>query len=139
MTSDVMILAGLNERLWPREPDADPWLNRPERLQLGLQTPERRIGLAAHDFVQCAAAPEAWLFHAAKVGGHPAVPSRFLLRLEALLAAAGLGTCLQPQEDWIGYAIGIDSADDHRPVPQPAPRPPVESGRTAFPSPVSKP
>jgi ATP-dependent helicase/nuclease subunit B len=125
MASDVMILAGLNERLWPREPDTDPWLNRPERERLGLPTPERRIGLTAHDFVQCAAASETWLLTSAKVGGHPAVPSRFLLRLEALLGAAGLADALRPEEDWIGYAIGLDFAPDHRPVPQPAPRPPV--------------
>ena len=41
MASDVMILAGLNERLWPREPETDPWLNRPERERLGLPTLER--------------------------------------------------------------------------------------------------
>jgi ATP-dependent helicase/nuclease subunit B len=125
MASDVMILAGLNERLWPREPDADPWLNRPERERLGLQTPERRIGLSAHDFVQCAAASETWLCTSAKVGGHPAVPSRFLLRLEALLSAAGLGDALRPEEDWIGYALGLDFARHHRPIAQPAPRPPL--------------
>ncbi len=125
MASDVMILAGLNERLWPREPDTDPWLNRPDRERLGLPTPERRIGLTAHDFVQCAAASETWLLTSAKVGGHPAVPSRFLLRLEALLGAAGLADALRPEEDWIGYAIGLDFAPEHRPVAQPAPRPPV--------------
>ena len=97
LASDVMILAGLNERLWPREPDADPWLTRPERERLGLQTPERRIGLSAHDFVQCAAAAETWLCTSAKVGGHSAVPSQFLLRLEALLSAAGLGDALTPR------------------------------------------
>ena len=125
MASDVMILAGLNERLWPREPETDPWLNRPERERLGLPTPERRIGLTAHDFVQCAAASETWLLTSAKVGGHPAVASRFLLRLEALLGAAGLAESLRPEEDWIGYAIGLDFAPEHRPVAQPAPRPPV--------------
>jgi ATP-dependent helicase/nuclease subunit B len=125
VASDVMILAGLNERLWPREPETDPWLNRPERERLGLPTPERRIGLTAHDFVQCAGASETWLLTAAKVGGHPAVPSRFLLRLEALLGAAGLAAALRPAEEWIGYAVGLDFAPDHRPVPQPAPRPPA--------------
>ena len=132
VASDVMILAGLNERLWPREPDADPWLTRPERERLGLQTPERRIGLSAHDFVQCAAAAETWLCTSAKVGGHPAVPSRFLLRLEALLSAAGLADALRPAEDWVGYAHGLDFARQHRPVAQPAPRPPVVLRPTAL-------
>ena len=125
IAGDVMILAGLNERLWPREPDADPWLNRPERERLGLPTPERRIGLSAHDFVQCAAASETWLCTSGKVGDHPAVRSRFLLRLEALLSAAGLDDALRPEEDWVGYALGLDFARHHRPVAQPAPRPPI--------------
>ena len=75
--------------------------------------------------MQCAAASETWLLTSAKVGGHPAVASRFLLRLEALLGAAGLAESLRPEEDWIGYAIGLDFAPEHRPVAQPAPRPPV--------------
>jgi ATP-dependent helicase/nuclease subunit B len=125
IAGDVMILAGLNERLWPREPDADPWLNRPERERLGLPTPERRIGLSAHDFVQCAAASQAWLCTSGKVGDHPAVPSRFLLRLRALLSAAGLEDALRPEEDWVGYALGLDFARRHSPVAQPAPRPPI--------------
>jgi ATP-dependent helicase/nuclease subunit B len=53
------------------------------------------------------------------------VPSRFLLRLEALLGAAGLTDALRPAEDWIGYALGLDHAREHRPVAQPAPRPPI--------------
>ena len=30
----------------------DPWLSRPMRHELGLDLPERRIGLSAHDFAQ---------------------------------------------------------------------------------------
>jgi ATP-dependent helicase/nuclease subunit B len=50
--ADVTILGGLNERVWPAEAETDPWLNRPQRKSLGLPLPERRIGLAAHDFAQ---------------------------------------------------------------------------------------
>ena len=35
-----------------RRPAADPWLSRPMRRDFGLPAPERRIGLAAHDFAQ---------------------------------------------------------------------------------------
>ena len=36
----------------------DPWLNRgPCAAQLGLDLPERRIGLSAHDFAQLLGAP----------------------------------------------------------------------------------
>ena len=54
------------------------------RHELGLDLPERRIGLSAHDFAQLLGADDVILSHAAKVGGAPAVASRFLHRLEAV-------------------------------------------------------
>lgn len=54
------------------------------RHQLGLDLPERRIGLSAHDFAQLLGTREVILSRAAKVGGAPAVASRFLHRLEAV-------------------------------------------------------
>ena len=52
------------------------------RHEIGLDLPERRIGLSAHDFAQMMGADEVILSHAAKVGGAPAVASRFLHRLK---------------------------------------------------------
>ena len=49
--ADCLILGGLNEGVWPAETKVDPWLSRPMRRNLGLYSPERRIGLSAHDFV----------------------------------------------------------------------------------------
>jgi ATP-dependent helicase/nuclease subunit B len=82
--SDRVILGGLVEGIWPPSPRIDPWLSRPMRHQLGLDLPERRIGLTAHDFVQLLGTEDVILSHAAKVGGAPAVASRFLHRLEAV-------------------------------------------------------
>ncbi len=42
---DLVILAGLNEGKWPAQTATDPWLSRPMRQALGLESPERRIGL----------------------------------------------------------------------------------------------
>jgi ATP-dependent helicase/nuclease subunit B len=84
--ADLMILGGLNEGTWPPEPAEDPWLSRPMRQALGLPPPEFRTGLAAHDFAQACAAPEVVLSRAGKVEGTPTVASRWLLRLDALLA-----------------------------------------------------
>ncbi|PWG73988.1 hypothetical protein DF186_20220, partial [Enterococcus hirae] len=50
--ADRMILGGLNEGTWPRESDPGPWMSRPMRQAFGLPSPERAIGLAAHDFAQ---------------------------------------------------------------------------------------
>src|SRR6185437_16945165 len=49
---DRVVLGGLNEATWPPETRNNPWLSRPMRRQLGLDPPERRIGLSAHDFAQ---------------------------------------------------------------------------------------
>ena len=82
--ADLMILGGLNEGSWPPDPPADPWLSRPMRAAFGLSAPERRVGLAAHDFAQGAAAAEVVLTRAEKIDGKPTVPARWLSRLAAL-------------------------------------------------------
>ena len=38
--------------VWPAETRTDPWLSRSMRTEIGLPPPERRIGLAAHDFAE---------------------------------------------------------------------------------------
>ncbi len=86
--SDRVILGGLVEGVWPPAPRVDPWLSRPMRHELGLDLPERRIGLSAHDFAQLLGTDDVILTHSAKVGGAPAVASRFLHRLEAVAGEA---------------------------------------------------
>ena len=105
---DVVILSGLNQGIWPPEPRVDPWLSRPMKDDIGLAQAERRIGLAAHDFIQHFAAGEVYLTSARKIDGEPAVPSRFLLRLQALVAASGqrLETA---SGRWLDWSAAIDS------------------------------
>ena len=103
---DRLVLGGLVEGVWPPETRGDPWLSRPMRHELGLDLPERRIGLSAHDFAQALGAPEVILTRAAKLGGAPTVASRFVQRLaavagearwEAALAARRALCCAGPQ------------------------------------------
>ncbi|MBW8723748.1 MAG: double-strand break repair protein AddB, partial [Inquilinus limosus] len=121
---DRIVLGGLNEGTWPSAPAADPWLSRPMRRQFGLPAPERRIGLAANDFAQAAAGAEVFLTRAEKVEGTPTVPSRWLLRLQAVLDGAGLALA-PPARDWRALARHIDQPDAVRPVAPPKPKPPV--------------
>ena len=65
-TSTASSSAGLVEGVWPPDPRTDPWLNRPMRHALGLDLPERRIGLSAHDFAQLLGAGEVFLTRSAK-------------------------------------------------------------------------
>ncbi|MBE3640328.1 double-strand break repair protein AddB, partial [Mangrovicoccus algicola] len=83
--AELVILAGLNDGVWPEQPEPDPWLNRAMRKAAGLLLPERRIGLAAHDFQQAAGAPQVVLARARRSAEADAVPSRWLNRLTNLL------------------------------------------------------
>jgi len=86
--ADRMILAGLEEGVWPNAAPTDPFLSRPMRKALDLPPPERRLGQTAQDFVQAACADEAILVHSERRGGQPAVKSRWLWRLEMLTRGA---------------------------------------------------
>jgi ATP-dependent helicase/nuclease subunit B len=127
--ADVLVLGGLNEGTWPPDPGADPWMSRPMRKEFGLPPPEWRIGLSAHDFAQAFSAPNVVLTRATRVEGTPTVPSRWLLRLEAIapsLAADGARSRLMDGHDMLALALGLDEpAGASKPVERPTPRPPV--------------
>ncbi|MCB1509977.1 MAG: double-strand break repair protein AddB [Hyphomicrobiaceae bacterium] len=123
---DLVILGSLNEGTWPQAADPGPWLNRPMRARLALPLPEEQIGRAAHDVVQLFGAKRVYLTRAEKVEGDPTVPSRWLLRLDAVLGGLGATEALEPQRPWLAWARARDLADaDPRPVAAPEPRPPV--------------
>ncbi|MDB5630439.1 MAG: helicase/exodeoxyribonuclease subunit [Tardiphaga sp.] len=125
--SDRVILGGLVEGIWPPAPRVDPWLSRPMRHALGLDLPERRIGLSAHDFAQMLGQPDVILSHAAKVGGAPAVASRFLHRLEAVAGQARWKAANARGETYLHYAQALDKPSDVMPCAQPQPRPPRDA------------
>jgi ATP-dependent helicase/nuclease subunit B len=124
---DVVILGSLNEGVWPRHQEAGPWLSRPMREKLGLAPPERRTGLAAHDFAQALGAGTVYLTRALKVDGVPTVPSRWLQRLLALVKAFGLEPKIEPPQPWVQWARERDHAPSFDPVQAPEPRPPLEA------------
>ena len=123
--SDRVILGGLVESVWPPAPRVDPWLSRPMRHALGLDLPERRIGLSAHDFAQLLGSEEVILSHAAKVGGAPAVASRFLHRLEAVAGDERWKAAIKAGEHYVRFAAELDRPEKIEPVKQPEPKPPL--------------
>ena len=124
--ADLLVLGGLNEGTWPADAAADPWMSRPMRQDFGLPLPERRIGLSAHDFAQGFCAPRVVMTRSTRVDGTPTVPSRWLLRLDAVLQACGLA---QPWEEspWVGWHSRLDQPEKIAALPPPAPRPPLEA------------
>ncbi|RZJ17687.1 MAG: double-strand break repair protein AddB [Brevundimonas sp.] len=129
--ADRMILAGLEEGVWPNAAPVDPFLSRPMRTALGLPAPERRLGQTAQDFVQAACAEEAVLVHCERRGGQPAVRSRWLWRLEMLTRGAHstqTPVAMAAPEGVADWTRALDAPPPGaaRFAPRPAPRPPVE-------------
>jgi ATP-dependent helicase/nuclease subunit B len=123
---DLVVLGGLNEGTWPQSSAADPWLSRPMRQTLGLESPERSIGLAAHDFATLAAMPEVRLTRALKVDGTPTVASRWLQRLQQLTRGLKLEKQLEQAKPYAAFAMKFAIPDCAPvPAPRPEPRPPV--------------
>src|SRR6266516_409653 len=120
---DTFVVGGLVEGSWPPEAHSDPWLSRPMRHELGLDLPERRIGLSAHDFAQCLGAAKVVLARAGKLGGAPTLASRFLQRLTAVAGAARWSEALARGGRYLALARTLDRADCV-PIKTPAPRPP---------------
>ena len=125
--ADLLVLGGLNEGTWPGPAAYDPWMSRQMRREFGIALPERAIGIAAHDFAQGLGAPSVALTRAARREGVPTVPSRWLLRLDAVLRAVGLDGALGPEPEIAAAAALRDQPTQRRPAPPPAPRPPLSA------------
>ena len=131
--ADVVVLAGLNEGVWPAVPPPDPWMNRKMRHEAGLLLPERRIGLSAHDYQQAIAAPLVVLTRAVRDAEAETVVSRWLNRLGNLLEGspathgkAALNQMRQRGQYWLDLVAASEAVSE--PVPaetRPAPQPPV--------------
>ncbi|WP_127090817.1 double-strand break repair protein AddB [Aquabacter cavernae] len=122
---DRVVLGGLVEGSWPPQTRSDPWLSRPMRAALGLDLPERRVGLSAHDFAQAAGVPDLFLTYAGKTEGAQSVPSRFLQRFKTVAGAARWEAARARGETWRAAAAALDRAEPVPRVVQPAPAPPL--------------
>lgn len=123
--ADLMVLAGLNEGVWPALPAPDPWLAPRIRSDLGLPSLERRIGLAAHDFASALGAPQVLVTRSRRDARSPGVASRLWLRIEAMTGGVTRAPALRK------WARAIDrSPGPPRPASRPAPAPdPAERPR----------
>lgn len=122
--ADLVICGGLNEGSWPQAPGADPLLAPGVLRALGVPGAEFRIGLSAHDLAGALGAPEVVLSRAGRDAEGPTLPSRFLLRVEALLGelAAAHGETRIPE-----MLPALDRAPDPAPeYPRPMPCPTAE-------------
>jgi ATP-dependent helicase/nuclease subunit B len=125
--AELVICAGLNEGTWPATPSLDPLLPPAVLRALGVPGADFRVGLSAHDLAGLLGAPEVVLSRAARDAQGPAIPSRFLLRVRALL-----GRDLGERHEERGIVALARALDDGEPAPlypRPEPRPSAEQRR----------
>lgn len=127
---DLAVLGGLVEGVWPAPAEPGPWLSRPMRKEAGLPLPEQKISQAAHGFFALGCACTNIVLAApARRERAPAVPARWLTRLEALLAGAGMA--LAPHEAG-AWAAQLDLPVRRERRARPYPRPPVSARPTTL-------
>jgi ATP-dependent helicase/nuclease subunit B len=102
------------------------------RNVLGLDLPERRISLSAHDFAQALGAREVVLAYPARLGGAPTVPSRFVQRLAAVAGEGQWNRVRANGASYLAWARALDQPNEVKRVERPAPKPPRAARPTSL-------
>ena len=131
--TDLLILSGLNEGIWPAQPESDQWMNRKMRKDAGLLLPDRKIGLAAHDFQQAMGAKEVWITRSKRNSEAETTPSRWLSRLinllEGLTSNGGRRALENMRSRGAQHLLLVNELEKTRQIkkpPRPEPIPPVK-------------
>ena len=94
-TADLVVLAGLNEGIWPKLANIDPCFNNMMIEKIGFPIPEKSIGEEAFNF-QCLANSESVILsRSEKIDSSIIYPSRWFLKLLTLSRAKITATALE--------------------------------------------
>lgn len=127
--ADLVICGGLVEGVWPGSPSPDALLPPALLRAMGVPGADFRIGLSAHDLAAALGAPEVVLSWARRDEGSPVIPSRFVLRIKAML---GDSANAMVENDAGRLAMLIDDAPAAMPYPRPVPAPTPEQRKVAL-------
>jgi ATP-dependent helicase/nuclease subunit B len=119
--ADLVICGGLVEGVWPNAAMPDALLPPAVLRQLGVPSGEFRIGLAAHDLAGAMGAPEVVLSWARRDDGAPVIPSRFVLRVQAMLGAELTAKHRERRAVELARFIDVGRTEPAHPRPQPNP------------------
>jgi ATP-dependent helicase/nuclease subunit B len=122
---DLLVIGGLNEGVWPRKPESDRFMSRLMKTGIDLEPPERRIGLAAHDFQMVMGAKKVVLARSARSGDAPAVPSRWLQRLLTFIGKDHAAVLRRRGDEFLSWARALDAGEKRDFAPRPQPKPPL--------------
>ncbi|SFG30750.1 ATP-dependent helicase/nuclease subunit B [Novosphingobium sp. CF614] len=118
--ADLVICGGLVEGVWPGSPGRDSLLPPAVLRALGVPGGDFRIGLAAHDLAATLGAPEVVLSWAQRDESGPVIPSRFVLRVRAMLGDQA-GRHLETEAPRLARLIDDPAPAAPHPRPQPMP------------------
>lgn len=124
---DTLVLAGLNEGSWPSAAANDAFLSRVMKMEIGLEPPERRIGLAAHDFQMAMGAPHVVLSRASRADKAPTIASRWLQRLLVVAGDKAANAMRSRGRTYIERAEEMDLRPSRPLARRPEPRPPADA------------
>lgn len=127
--ADLVICGGLVEGVWPGTPSPDALLPPALLRALGVPGADFRIGLSAHDLAAALGAPDVVLSWARRDEGSPVIPSRFVLRVKAMLGNAADAMI---ESDAGRLAQLIDDAPAAAAYPRPKPMPTAEQRKVAL-------
>jgi ATP-dependent helicase/nuclease subunit B len=124
--ADRLILAGLNEGIWPADQGFDTWMSSDMRLSFGLPSLDQKTSLSSHDFYSGFCAKDVFITRSMKTDGQPTLPSRWLQRLDAVIHAAEIVQDDHPRSkgkqylSWVGQATLEEKPEPFsRPMPKP--------------------
>ena len=126
LSPDLLIMAGLNETIWPSIADQGPFLSRNMAIEAGIEPAEKRIGQAAHDFEMAFGNENLILSYSKNIGTNPAQISRFLQRVFAFIGDEETKKCQIRGNIWLEQAQAIDFCLTPKPATRPAPCPKQE-------------
>lgn len=121
---DLTIVGEVNEGVWPQLPGADPWMSRPMKKDFGFPLPEKAIGILGMDFAQLLCGKEVFLTRANRVQGQPMMKSRWWMRLQAVLEAAGVKAAALADGSGLQQARFLEEPRHFENPQRPQPRPP---------------
>ncbi len=122
---DTLVVGGLNEGSWPQSVEAGRFMSRMMKIGMNLEPPERRIGLAAHDFQMAMGAPKLVLSRSARSGDAPSVASRWVQRLLTCAGETATQGLRGRGEVLLAWARSQDLGQDRPFAERPNPRPPL--------------
>lgn len=128
----TLVVGGLNEGSWPRKAEPDRFMSRIMKGGLELEPPERRIGLAAHDFMMAMGHERLVLSRSARTGDAPATASRWLQRLATFAGPEQTSVMRARGDELIAWSAGLDAGLPIRFEARPNPTPPLAARPRKF-------